>query len=148
MTAVRRLMGRLSLRTKLIVALLLLVAVGLAASGIVAATSLRGYLVDRVDDQLRQVSQSFHRGGFGPPPGDPDHSAGLDRGAPSQFYVGVVDSAGAVSSIRDEQFGVTQSSPPLPAPASLSAAAQAGRPFTVAASRGDGSWRAVLVPTS
>jgi two-component system, OmpR family, sensor kinase len=148
MTAVRRLMGRLPLRTKLVVALLLLVTLGLAASGVVAATALRGYLVDRVDDQLQQVSPSFHRGGFGPPPGDPDNGAGLDRGGASQFYVGVVDATGALSSIRDEQFGVTQSSPQLPARASLSAAARAGHPFTVAASRGDGSWRAVLVPTS
>src|SRR3954451_5805898 len=113
MTAVRRLMGRLSPRTKLVVALLLLVAVGLAASGFVAATALRGYLVDRIDDQLGQVSESFHRGGFGSPRGDPDNGAGLDRGGPSEFYVGVVDATGAVSKIR-EQFGVTQSSPDLP----------------------------------
>jgi two-component system, OmpR family, sensor kinase len=147
MTAVRRLVGRLSLRTKLLVALLLLVAVGLAVSGVVAATALRGYLVDRVDDQLRQAAQSFHRGGFGPP-GDPDSGAGFDRGGPSQFYVGVVDATGTVSSIRNEQFGVTQSSPHLPARSSLSAAALAGKPFTVAASRGDGSWRTVLVPAT
>jgi two-component system, OmpR family, sensor kinase len=148
MTAVRRLMGRLSLRAKLVVALLLLVAVGLAASGAVAATSLRGYLVDRVDDQLGQASPAFHRGGFGPPPGDPDNGAGFDRDGPSQFYVGVVDSSGAVSSMRDEQFGVTQSSPHLPPKSSLSAAAKAGKPFTIEATRGDGAWRAVLVPSS
>jgi two-component system OmpR family sensor kinase len=148
MTAVRRLMGRLTLRTKLVVALLVLVAVGLVSSGVVAATALRGYLVDRIDDQLRQVSPSFQRGGFGGPPGDPDNGAGLDRGAPSQFYIGVVDATGAVSRLRDEQFGVTQSPPHLPPRSSLSAAARAGKPFTVPAARGDGSWRAVLVPTS
>ena len=147
MTAVRRLIGRLSLRAKLLVALLLLVAVGLVASGVVAAAALRGYLVDRVDDQLRQFSQSLHSG-FGPPPGDPDNGAGLDRGGTSQFYIGVVDATGAVSSIRDEQFGVTQSSPHLPPRSSLSSAALAGKPFTVSASRNDGSWRAVLVPAS
>ena len=148
MTAVRRLMGRLSLRTKLVVALLLLVAIGLAASGVVAAAALRGYLVDRVDNQLRQVSQSFHHEGGVPPPGDPDNGAGIDRRGPSQFYIGVVDASGSVSSIRDEQFGVAQSSPHLPPASSLSAAARSGDPFTVRASRGDGSWRAVLVPTA
>ena len=148
MTAVRRFMGRLTLRTKLVVALLLLVAVGLAASGFVAATSLRGYLVDRIDDQLQQASPAFHGGGFGPSQGDPDNGAGLDRERTSQFYVGVVDASGAVASIRDEQFGVKQSTPHLPPVAELSAAARQGQPFTVPASRGDGSWRAVLVPAS
>jgi two-component system, OmpR family, sensor kinase len=148
MTAVRRLTGRLTLRTKLVVALLLLVVVGLAASGVVAATALSGYLVDRIDDQLQHVPQSFHRGGFGSPPRDPDEGAGLDRGGASQFYVGVVDATGAVSTTRDEQFGITQSSPHLPPRSKLTAAARAGKPFTVEASRGDGSWRAVLVPTS
>ncbi|HET6817015.1 MAG TPA: HAMP domain-containing sensor histidine kinase [Mycobacteriales bacterium] len=148
MTAVRRLLARLTLRTKLLVALLLLVAVGLVGSGIVAAASLRGYLVDRVDAQLRQVSESFHRQGGLPPPGDPDAGAGFDRRGPSQFYVGVVDANGAVTSIRDEQFGVTQSAPKLPASSSLSTAAREGRPFTIPAIRNDGSWRAVLVPTA
>ena len=148
MNAVRRLLARLTLRTKLVVALLLLVALGLVGSGVVAAASLRGYLVERVDDQLRQVAQSFHREGGLPPPGDPDRGAGFDRRGPSQFYVGVVDASGAVSSIRDQQFGVTQSSPTLPAPESLSSAARGGRPFTLAAVRHDGSWRAVLVPAA
>ena len=147
MTAVRRLTARLTLRAKLLITLLLLVAVGLVASGVVATTALRGYLVDRVDDQLRQVSESFHRPG-GAPKGDPDGGAGLDRRGPSQFYIGVVDATGTVSSIRDEQFGVTQSSPHLPPASSLSDSARAGEPFTVAASRGDGSWRAVLVSTT
>jgi two-component system OmpR family sensor kinase len=148
MTALHRLAGRLTLRTKLVVALLLLVAVGLVASGVAAATSLRGYLVDRVDEQLRQVSGDVGRGALGPPPGDPDGGAGLDRHGPSQFYVGVVDANGTVSSIRDQQFGVTQSSPELPPLSELPASALAGQPFTVKAIGGDGSWRAVLVRTN
>ncbi|HET7310931.1 MAG TPA: HAMP domain-containing sensor histidine kinase [Mycobacteriales bacterium] len=148
MTAVRRLIARVTLRTKLVVALLLLVAVGLIASGVVAATALRGYLVARVDDQLKQVSQSFYRQGGVPPPGDPDGGAGFDRRGPSQFYVGVVDATGVVTSIRDQQFGVTQSAPELPPASSLSSAEKRGRPFTVSAVRNDGSWRAVLAPAA
>ena len=148
MTAVRRLLRPLSLRTKLVVALLLLVTIALAASGVVAATALRGYLVDRVDDQLRQASQSFYRDRPGPPPGDPDGRTGFDRRGPTQFYVGVVDSNGAVSAIRDEPFGVDQSPPRLPAPSELSQAARDGQPFTVPGTRSDGTWRAVLVPTA
>jgi two-component system OmpR family sensor kinase len=106
---------------------------------------MRGYLVNRIDDQLRQASQQSGQGDFGPPAGDPDAGAGLDRHGPSQFFIGVVDTSGAVSSVRDQPFGVTQSPPRLPPPWSLPGAARAGTPFTVPGTRDDGSWRVVLV---
>jgi two-component system OmpR family sensor kinase len=48
---------RTPLRVTLVVALVLLAAVGLTATGAVVTTQLRGYLVDQVDKDLTQLSQ-------------------------------------------------------------------------------------------
>ena len=52
----RRFTDRYPLRVTIVVVLLALVALALAASGILATTIMRGYLTDRVDEQLRQTS--------------------------------------------------------------------------------------------
>lgn len=49
------LLSRTPLRVKLVAAVLALAAVGLVASGLAATTSLRGYLLDRVDQQLQDA---------------------------------------------------------------------------------------------
>ena len=135
------------LRVKLVAASVLLVVVGLTASGIAAAATLRGYLVQRVDDQLAQASGQYTGPGFGaPPPGDPDHGAGFDRGGPSQFYAAFLSPAGKVESVRTPDLGSFQSPPRLPRLTSTEAAARQGRPFTVESTSDGAQWRVVARP--
>ena len=64
---------RTPLRVTLVVALVLLSAVGLTVTGAVVTTQLRGYLVDQVDQDLAQLAQRPPRNedlNPGGPPGD------------------------------------------------------------------------------
>src|SRR5690242_16559185 len=89
----RALIDRMPLRIRLVVASTVLLTVGLAASGVAAATTLRGYLIQRVDDQLYQVEASYGGPGGGPGPGS------FGRG-PSQFLTALVDPNGNITSYR------------------------------------------------
>ena len=61
---------RLSLRTRLVLGVLVLAAAGLAVADIVTYTSLRSFLVQRIDNTLDAEHDSVrHRGGFGGPRG-------------------------------------------------------------------------------
>ena len=62
----RRFADRYPLRVTIVVVLLTLVALALAASGVVATTIMRGYLVDRVDEQLHQTVMQVQRDPAGP----------------------------------------------------------------------------------
>ena len=79
-----RIYSRAPLRVKLIAAMLLLVTAALAGSGAVAATTLRSYLIGRVDAQLAAAQQPLgdHHGG----PEPDDHGAGPSR-LPSAYVV-------------------------------------------------------------
>lgn len=138
--------GRMPLRVRLVVASTLLVAVGLAISGLVAAATLRGYLVNRVDDQLRQASQhfagpDFHGGGpLGGGPGDGD--------VQSEVYAAFYDRAGRAYQTYEPTFGASyESAPRLPRVASATYLARLDDPFTVRSLTGTGSWRVVAEPT-
>ena len=68
---VRTVLQRTPLRVTLVVALVLMSAVGLVATGAVVTTQLRGYLIDQVDQDLAgQIPPSLQGG---PQPGD-EHS--------------------------------------------------------------------------
>ena len=51
----------LPLRVQLVVAMLVLLALGLLVTGVTASTALRGYLLGRVDNQLQSVSGDLQR---------------------------------------------------------------------------------------
>jgi two-component system OmpR family sensor kinase len=61
-----RLLERTPLRVELIVAVLALVTMALALISLASVTALRGYLVDRLDDQLAQVAPGYQRERPGP----------------------------------------------------------------------------------
>ncbi|MDQ1703839.1 MAG: two-component system, OmpR family, sensor kinase [Frankiaceae bacterium] len=141
------LMRRLPLRVKLVAASVLLVVVGLAASGVAAAATLRGYLMQRVDDQLAQASGQYLGPGYGAPPqGDPDHGAGFDRGGPSQFYAAFLGPTGTVESVRPPDLGTYKSPPRLPPLTSAQVAALHEGLFTVRATADDTKWRVIARP--
>ena len=143
--------GRMPLRVRLVVATTLLVAIGLAISGFVAAATLRGYLVDRVDEQLRQASQHFagpdFRGGpvavgtLGPSPDGDD--------VQSQVYANYYNRAGVRYFTIQPTFGSSyQSVPQLPDVATSSLLTRLDHPFTVSSRVGSGSWRVVAEPVA
>jgi two-component system OmpR family sensor kinase len=140
---------RMPLRVRLVVASTVLVALGLAISGFVASTVLRGYLVDRVDGQLRQASQHFGGPGFrgGPPPG----GGGLRRGdtdVDSNLYTAFYGSTGGPPQIQFQPaYGpASHSTPKLPTVPGSGAVVNSGKPFTVSSIADHGSWRVVSRP--
>src|SRR5262245_5375237 len=63
----------LSLRTRLIVAIVALIAVVCGIIGLVTTVAMRGFLVDQLDAQLRAAGNRSQQGAKQPPPprGDP-----------------------------------------------------------------------------
>jgi two-component system, OmpR family, sensor kinase len=122
---------------RLITTVLALSIVALTVMGVFGARLLRGYLVDRVDDQLVAVAanaNSFVRNA------DPD-----EPHAPSPYYI-------AFDAINDETLVLSDPMgtgvPALPSLAIADAEARNLEAFTVPASDGDGSFRAVATPGS
>jgi two-component system OmpR family sensor kinase len=136
---------RMPLRVRLVVALTLLLVAGLAASGVAAATTLRGYLVQRVDDQLMEASKQYTGPGFGSPPGSFGNGGGPGHHefGPSQFYAAFLSSSGVVESVRLPDLGSYKSAPNLPALTSSQVAQAGQRPFTVRSSSDDTKWRVI-----
>jgi two-component system OmpR family sensor kinase len=135
---------RMPLRVRLVVATTVLVAVGLAISGFVASTTLRGYLVDRVDAQL--VDASAHGGpGLGAPPAGRGPSDG-DRDA-TGLFIAYYDSSGAIAQTEQPSFGPSaESAPRLPKVLTADTAHADGAAFTVSSISGGPSWRAISRP--
>ncbi|MGZ6793780.1 MAG: HAMP domain-containing protein, partial [Mycobacteriales bacterium] len=141
----RELGARTPLRVTLVAAVVLLAALGLAVSGLAATTALRGYLVDRVDQQLQAAVRdtgainALLRGYGGLPDGD-------GRGRPDAFgtiYVSLVLPDGTVSQRSTLPGGARP--PSLPAKAHSDQ-----RPYTVDATSGSTQWRVIntAVPTT
>ncbi|MEU9891503.1 HAMP domain-containing sensor histidine kinase [Sphaerisporangium sp. NPDC051011] len=130
------LFARTPLRVKLISAMLALVAIALAGIGVSSVSVLRGYLVDRVDQQLdtwaHDVGRRLQR--F---PG-----LGLGSRVPPDGLIQVRDAAGRVvaEAVGLEAETVPEPVLPSPSPASVVAAQ------TVPAATGGGSWRVRIVP--
>ena len=115
--------ARTPLRVKLVAVVVLLAGIGLLVVGATATASLRGYLLDRVDDQLRGTPT------VAGPGGDPD-----DRGRFSTFYVGLVQSDGSLLALvtPQEAYG-----PRAPSTIPL-------KPVTVASThKGEDDWRVI-----
>ena len=134
------------LRVKLVVAMMTLVAVGLAVAGFAATTVLRSYLVDRVDDQLRTAQ------------GAPDKPFGNDRGGadgpgdnrgrgplPSEFYVQTSDASGTPMDVLSNPLHSDGTTPNIPRLTVTEVSERAGKPFTVGSvDEGDPEWRVLI----
>jgi two-component system OmpR family sensor kinase len=136
--------ARMPLRIRLVAATTLLLVLGLALSGVVAATTLRGYLVQRVDDQLAGASTRYDGPGFGPVPhGDGDLDRDGRPAPPSQFYIAYLDDTGAVQSVGNRPFDGGDDTPDLSGIDSAAVQRHEGRPFSVGAATGSSQWRVV-----
>jgi two-component system OmpR family sensor kinase len=139
MERVRRAFRGTPLRVRLVAAVVLLGALGLAASGFAATTQLHGYLLNRVDDQLVAAAQDVQRH----PERGPDTDPGGGRGPSSYLveYLGndgkvlVVASAPVDSDDRPQVEGLT---PDV-------VASHKGEAFTLTGKEG-AAWRVVAVP--
>ncbi|HET6950764.1 MAG TPA: HAMP domain-containing sensor histidine kinase [Acidimicrobiales bacterium] len=127
---------RTPLWLRLIAAVLALAFVGLTLTGAFGARLLRGYLVARVDEQVTSAAAEVRD----------DLADGIPSVAPypSSFHVTIVDRRGA--GVMQSRSILTPSVPDLPDLDMARARDLAGRPFTVDATTGDDSWRAVVLP--
>jgi two-component system, OmpR family, sensor kinase len=133
----RELRDRTPLRTQLVAAVLLLAAVAVVVTSVLAAVVLRDYLLDRVDAQLRQSARldAEPRRDFRPGPGP--------RGfrPPADYVARGYDDAGVLlwSAGVDATSGLP--GPDLPTLDGDAVDDLDGQPVTVDATDGKGSWR-------
>jgi len=142
---------RTPLWLRLISATLCLVALGLMLTGAFGVRLLRGYLVDRVDEQLadgvRQIDAQLRDLASelaGPPDMNPTDPTDNTISVPSQFDVTILSATG--SPVGDQPSGLYGSRPDIPELTWNEATERADTPFTVDTVDGDGSWRALAVP--
>ncbi|MYV97741.1 HAMP domain-containing protein [Streptomyces sp. SID3343] len=152
----RRAFGRRSLRARVLLLVVGLLAIGLLVSDAVVLASLRAPLVDRVDNQLRSVGR-FTAGvppqflaGFGQPPQpsrapphDPSPARPLDL--VGDLYIAYLAPDGRIE--QSGRAGAHRDDPP-PTPPTLNTAAigrRAGRPFDLRADDGT-PWRVLALP--
>jgi two-component system OmpR family sensor kinase len=143
----QRFADRYPLRVTIVVVLLALVVVALGASGVLATTTMRGYLIDRVDEQLQQTAIPLSHA-----PSDrrplPPGTGPVRRQLPSQFVVQFSNAEGdsdngPVGARPDE----TEPLPKLPALNLNQVRALNGKSFDVDAQSGGATWRVLAVPT-
>ncbi|MFF0268110.1 sensor histidine kinase [Kribbella sp. NPDC004536] len=144
----RRFTDRYPLRVTIVVVLLTLVVLALAASGVLATTIMRGYLIDRVDEQLQQTAVPLSHAKPDRRPLPPGAGGPIRRQLPSVFVVQFSNSEGQsdngpVGSRPDE----TEPLPKLPTLNLNQVRDLAGKPFDVDAQSGGTKWRVLAVET-
>lgn len=131
---------RTPLRTQLLLVVVALAAVTVLVTSVVAAAVLRGYLLDRTDDQLRQAARPFY-GQARQVPLDADPPSFRPLGDYS-FTAFAPDGTPAWST---DDPATQRPGPQLPELTAETAAELGGTPFTVDAVEGDGTWRVLVV---
>ncbi|MGW4356103.1 sensor histidine kinase [Nocardia sp. NPDC004582] len=131
----RRIPGwrRWTLRTRLLVAVLVIAVAGLTAFGVLSVAMLSRSELARIDGQLNSVAGDLSVGSHPPPP---PGAASTVRGLPSTFQILFFDSTGA----QIGQIGVGTTDLVLPAMDTASVAARGSRIFEVSTTSG-APWR-------
>jgi two-component system OmpR family sensor kinase len=142
LAAGRSLAARTSLQVKLIVVVLALVTVALLLIGLGSVAALDGYLVGRLDTQLKAVAE--HSAEEGPPRGPGPQ--GPRRGPPSPYLVQYRTADGKLG--RPEESNLLDQDLPPPRVPDDGAwlKAKAGKAVTVPATGGHGRWRVAVQP--
>ncbi|WP_432063771.1 sensor histidine kinase [Streptomyces sp. C10-9-1] len=135
--------GRISLRSRLLVLCLALVAVGLLGTGLLVTTALHGYLQDRVDDRLALTGGVAAR--LSPPTGTGTPLGVRALNVLGDTTVTYVDDAGATRSTFDTGAALPGGGPELPRLDRPAVLAHEDRPFTVPARDGGHDWRVVAL---
>ncbi|TMR92984.1 sensor histidine kinase [Nonomuraea basaltis] len=142
MKKLRKHLARAPLRLRLVSATLLLVTLAITLTGLFAVRLLRGYLVERVDHQLRAASTPFRDQ---PSPPEPRPVGARPQRFFGLFYSVVLDPSGVA--IRTLSESTDDHRPDLPRLTSADVAALQGWPFTVESrTPGGPSWRVIAVP--
>jgi two-component system OmpR family sensor kinase len=131
----------LTLRGRLVAAMLVLSALGLAVGGGVSALVLQTSLLERVDQQLGGVTGSMLHG---PPPPTAPQDANARHGLPTSFRAIVINTNGELAAVLGTTPGA-RNVPVLPSVTTLLQHAAAGTPFTVPDSAGGSDWRVLVV---
>ena len=131
------------LRVRLVATLLALMALALVLTGVTATRSLRGYLVERLDDQLVSARKAIMDRGEAGRPGRPERPRG-NLEFLNTYFVQVNDLQGQPIGSFVPERGARPALPPLTAG---EVARRAGRPFTVGSVTGDRRWRVLASPS-
>jgi two-component system OmpR family sensor kinase len=146
------------LRIRLTAAILLLVSCALAISGVVASHELRGYLMDRLDNQLEQAqatlphdactaASSSSTGRRDNSSSSNNDNSSSDDVEPDQFYIAWYDENGV--DLRCSQLAEDFTAVPQLRHVSESWAQDVdGDEFTAASTQGATSWRVLVTHTS
>ncbi|MFC1417520.1 sensor histidine kinase [Streptacidiphilus cavernicola] len=143
----RFLRGGLSLRGRLLVLVVVLVAAGLAVSDVLVLGTVKVQLVQRVDDQLTRFAGSMgkHPAGFGF--GRPGALPGYDEsGLPSRYVVTFRNPDGSYGDQFRQPVTATDPRPALPRLSAEGLSDRVGKPFTVPSDHGGGEWRVLVLP--
>lgn len=127
---------RAPLWLRLVTSVLALATVALVINGVVGGRLLRGYLVDRLDDQLQAAARAL--------PNISDISGSPQ--VPNPFHVSLLDGRGRVVNSYHFPLRAGQTSPDLPALSVAETAERQGEPFTTDATDGGADWRAMALP--
>lgn len=142
----RRLTERYPLRITIVLVLMALVIAALLASGVVATTIMRGYLLDRADTQLKDAATQLAqhpppKGGF--QPGDNNRGPRL----PSVFVFQRFDATGAqVDGPFRQPLKQSEAQPELPSLTLAQVVARDNKPFNVPAASGNETFRVIAYP--
>ncbi|MFB9626337.1 ATP-binding protein [Nonomuraea helvata] len=138
----RKHLARTPLWLRLVSATLLLVTLAITLTGVFAVRLLRGYLVERVDQQLIAATRPLRDP---PPMAEQPRPGGRPQRFFGLFYAVLLDPSG--TPIRTLSESTEEHTPALPKLDLLKVVALNGRPFTVESlGTGGPSWRVVAVP--
>lgn len=128
------------LRVRLVALTVVLAFVGLFVAGTTAVTSLRGYLYNRVDEQLQAagggVARGFRPGGAG------------TGGPPSQYYVQYSNAAGTPVEVNNNPIDAEDTATPKLPKVAANKVTTTQKPFTVGTASGHGKWRVLVGPVT
>jgi two-component system OmpR family sensor kinase len=152
---VRTVWARVSLRSRVLLLAVALLAVGFTAFSLGTGTALRGYMEDRVDAQLHAAAQvvavlppTVAENGAGQSPSTRLADLGTDvLGNPVITYVAADGSVErSIDSIAGADRMGQARGPDLPRLDAAAVTARGGRPFTVDSANSDTRWRVIAVP--
>ena len=131
---------RTSLRTRLVLSLLLVLAVALTLTGLTASAVLRSYLAGRIDDEMVRTVASVRNGPLAGPFRGPRQRQQL----PSRYVVRVLAADGTLVADLLEPLGADLP-PDLSGVTQADATERAGAPYTIDNAEGT-PWRVLLTP--